>query len=537
MLAPPPGTRSNLDLLYLICDKYRTETPERPSSGGLDTSCHDDKKAKLGVVIDRSQPVPLYFQIKAHVMEAILAGEYGPGDRLPTEHELCERFGVSRTPVNRALSELAAEGTVLRHRKRGSFVNPHWVRRSPQSNELRVLVPEGPWEALARDAATDGLSLNVAAVALDDLHDVVVRMVAEGRAPDLALIDSVWVPEMAAIGFLWPLEDLDVDGLERGYASDVLEPLNEVNRYEGKTYGMHAEADIAGMWYRRDHLDALGLAPPQTWQELADVAESVKQSRGTGHPPIAMPGGARAGEATTYCLFALLASNGAQMLDDEGITLDDIRTVQALRFLRQLVARGLMASDVVGFDHGRPVRLLAGGQTTFSFGGSYEAAALASLGDTTLAGVWERFGFVPVPAGPAGTPAVLAGGMAYVIFRQAARPKAAMEFLKHLLSDGPLATLAHRTGQIPPRRSAVAQVAAAIPFVAATAAMLRHASVRPATVEHVRVSAQLQTMLTGVLTGRLGPASAAERSAELLSAITGRPVVYRDIHPFLRLTS
>ncbi len=485
---------------------------------------------KCGIVdavpIDRSQPIPLYFQVKTHVMEAILQGEYSPGDRLPTEHELCDLFDVSRTPVNRALSELAAEGVILRHRKRGSFVNPHWVRRSPHSTELRLLVPEGPWEALARDAAPETVTLNVAAVDLADLHSVVVRMVAEGRAPDLALIDSVWVPEMAAVGFLWPLEELDVDGIESDHESDFLEPLCDVNRFEGKSYGLHAEADIAGLWYRRDHLDALHLGPPQTWTELAEAAEAVRQTFGPDHAPIVMPGGTRAGEATTYCLLSILASNGVAMLTPTGVTLDERAAVDTLRFLRDLIDRELMPATVVGFDHDRPTRLLAAGQTTFSFGGSYEAAALAELTGTSLTGVWERFGFAPVPAGPVGTPAVLAGGMAYVIFRQAQRPKAAMALLHDLLSDGPLSSLAEDTGQIPPRRSAAAHVANTVPLVAATAAMLRHAVVRPPTVEHVRVSTQLQTMLAAVLTGRLGPAAAIERTAELLSAITGLPVVH-----------
>ena len=462
--------------------------------------------------VDRSGPIPLYFQVKADIVEAVLSGAYGPGDRLPTEHELCARYGVSRTPVNRALSELATEGVVLRHRKRGTFVNPHWPRRPAQSTELRMLVPDGPWEQLARDAASD-MTLNVATVGLADLHDIVVRMVAEGRAPDLALIDSVWVPEMAALDFLWPLEDLDPDGYDADYAADVFDPLNDVNRYEGRTFGVHAEADVAGLWYRRDHVDALGVAQPRTWQELIDVADAVKASRGGTHLPIAMPGGPPAGEATTYCLLALLASNGVTMLDHRGITLDDPRTVQTLRFLRLLVERRLMSPDVAAFDQARPARLLASGQATFSFGGSYEAAALAELAGTTLADVGQRFGFISVPGGPAGSPAVLAGGMAYVIFRQAARPKTAIEFLRTLVSDGPLATLAHRTGQIPPRKRAAERAAAAVPIVGATAAMLHSAAVRPAVVEHVRVSAQLQTMLAPVVTGRLGPAAATERTA------------------------
>lgn len=40
-----------------------------------------------------------------------------------------------------------------------------------------------------------------------------------------------------------------------------------------------------------------------------------------------------------------------------------------------------------------------------------------------------------------------------------------------------------------------------------------------------RVSVQLQTMLEAVLTGRLGPAAAAQRTAEMIGAITGLPLV------------
>ena len=114
------------------------------------------------------------------------------------------------------------------------------------------------------------------------------------------------------------------------------------------------------------------------------------------------------------------------------------------------------------------------------------------------------------------------------LVRQAARPKTAIEFLRTLVSDGPLATLAHRTGQIPPRKRAAERAAAAVPIVGATAAMLHSAAVRPAVVEHVRVAAQLQTMLAAVVTGRLGPAAATERTAELLGAVTGLPMLHAD---------
>ena len=40
--------------------------------------------------IDPQQPIPLYFQLKTLLLEEILSGRYGPDNRLPTEHELCE---------------------------------------------------------------------------------------------------------------------------------------------------------------------------------------------------------------------------------------------------------------------------------------------------------------------------------------------------------------------------------------------------------------------------------------------------------------
>src|SRR5205814_1791326 len=83
----------------------------------------------------------------------------------------------------------------------------------------------------------------------------------EGQAPDLAILDSVWVAEFAAAGFLYALEELDGDWLAREHEGDFLEPLAAADRYEGQTYGVSAFADVAGLWYRRRELESLGAGP------------------------------------------------------------------------------------------------------------------------------------------------------------------------------------------------------------------------------------------------------------------------------------
>jgi multiple sugar transport system substrate-binding protein len=53
------------------------------------------------MAIDPKLAIPVYFQLKTLLLEEILEGRYGPDGRLPTEHELCQRHRISRTPVTR----------------------------------------------------------------------------------------------------------------------------------------------------------------------------------------------------------------------------------------------------------------------------------------------------------------------------------------------------------------------------------------------------------------------------------------------------
>jgi maltose-binding protein MalE len=142
--------------------------------------------------------------------------------------------------------------------------------------------------------------------------------------------------------------------------------------------------------------------------------------------------------------------------------------------------------------------------------------------------LWDQYGFAATPAGPHGARATLAGGMVYVILRQAAYPDVAMRLLERLTSPQACARMSRATAQLPPRRSAVALVARESPFLEATAAMLGSAAVRPSIPAYPRVSAQLQAMLEAVLTKRLSPEAAVTHAADMISAVTGMPVSARD---------
>lgn len=94
-------------------------------------------------LIDRSSPLPLYYQLKGVVADDIGARGLKPGDRLPGDHDLCQTYDVSRTVVRQALSELEHEGVIERIKGRGTFV------AQPRTSEGLVQSLTGLFEDVA----------------------------------------------------------------------------------------------------------------------------------------------------------------------------------------------------------------------------------------------------------------------------------------------------------------------------------------------------------------------------------------------------
>lgn len=110
-------------------------------------------------VLDRSGPVPLYYQIKQWLSNRILSGELLAGDQLPDEFAMCELLGVSRGVVRQALTELCYEGLLNRQRGRGTFVS------APKTAEGLISGLRG----LADDAALRGELVDSKVLALREV--------------------------------------------------------------------------------------------------------------------------------------------------------------------------------------------------------------------------------------------------------------------------------------------------------------------------------------------------------------------------------
>jgi GntR family transcriptional regulator len=71
---------------------------------------------------DRRTPYAPYMRVLDALAEEIRAGRIGPGERVPSEAELCERFKVARETARRAVKELRERGLVYTEWGKGSFV-------------------------------------------------------------------------------------------------------------------------------------------------------------------------------------------------------------------------------------------------------------------------------------------------------------------------------------------------------------------------------------------------------------------------------
>src|SRR5579864_5623404 len=87
----------------------------------------------------------LYEQIVQQIEESIVKGELKPGDQLPAERDLAQRFGVSRTAVREAVKALREKGLVEAYSGRGTFITDGTTQAVRQSLDLMVKIgqPEG----------------------------------------------------------------------------------------------------------------------------------------------------------------------------------------------------------------------------------------------------------------------------------------------------------------------------------------------------------------------------------------------------------
>ncbi|WP_026354999.1 GntR family transcriptional regulator [Massilia niastensis] len=142
--------------------------------------------------------LPLYREVKHKLMESLRDGEWKPGDIIPAEKRLCERFGVSVGTLRKAVDELTAENILIRHQGRGTFVASHSQDRYMfgffhiYAQDGRKEYPKVEFISLTRDKADADGAARLGVKKGAKLFRIINRLSLGGRA---VIIDDILLPE------------------------------------------------------------------------------------------------------------------------------------------------------------------------------------------------------------------------------------------------------------------------------------------------------------------------------------------------------
>jgi GntR family transcriptional regulator len=140
---------------------------------------------------------PLYQQIKSLLVQGLQAGEWQPGQAIPSEMELAARFKVSQGTVRKAIDEMAAENVLVRRQGKGTFVATH-AEQSTQYRFLRLQADDGSAAPLSRRLLECKRMRAPAEVARllqlksGDTAVQVRRLLLAGSRP--VVLDDLWLP-------------------------------------------------------------------------------------------------------------------------------------------------------------------------------------------------------------------------------------------------------------------------------------------------------------------------------------------------------
>lgn len=326
---------------------------------------------------------------------------------------------------------------------------------------------------------------------------------AGSGAPDILRAEVAWVPEFAALGYLYALDGSELLADEADF---VATPMSS-NKYNGKTYGVPQVTDSLALLYNKKVFTDAGIsAPPATWEEVKTVAAAIKEKTGVDGLFI---------NAGGYFLLPFIYGEGGDLVDAEAkkIVVNSAANVAGISIAQDLIDSGAAVKPPANDSYGTMMTLFKEQKVAMIINGPWEVNNIRQA--PTFGGI-ENLGIAAVPSGSvrAGAPV---GGHNYVIWSGMPQEKvdAAIAFVKFMSSAESQAFLAEELGLLPTRTSAYAlpQVQNN-PIISAFKPVVDAAVARPWIPEGGQFFGPLDTMATEVLVQGGDPKAALDEVAD-----------------------
>ncbi|MEM7333956.1 MAG: ABC transporter substrate-binding protein [Chloroflexota bacterium] len=345
---------------------------------------------------------------------------------------------------------------------------------------------------------------------------------AAGEAPDVAMVDSMAIGEMATAGLL---ADLTPFADQWDQWDDLLPGFVDAGSWEGVPYGVFMNTDMRVLVYNKQLFEAAGLdpnQPPTTWDELFEYSEALND------PPnvyaMQFPGASE--EQLSMRWYMFLRGAGGDILDENGCAaFNSTAGVDAANLYKQLIDDGYTPIDVLSTSANDNDKALAGGTYAMGIVGSWFFNFAKEAGIDTVEAFNETFGVAPVPSPDGSGSPSSAGGWTVALPEGSQNKELAWEFITIAMNQVNHRDWALARGYVPVRSSLASeagQFSEVIPFFPTLQEMLPDARTRPAVPEYNQMSAEVQAALQAVMLGEMDAQEAlnqaAENANELLSS-------------------
>jgi multiple sugar transport system substrate-binding protein len=305
-------------------------------------------------------------------------------------------------------------------------------------------------------------------------------------------LDVVWTAEFAANRWVAELPEADFE------LDKFLEPAVSTAKYRDKLYAVPSASDGGMLYYRKDLLDAAGLKPPTTWEEMAQTCQTVLAS----NPGLTCYAGQfEKYEGLTVNFSEAVNSAGGVVVDDEGKP--NVNTAEAkagLDFLVNGFKSGVIPQKAITYKEEEGRRAFQAGELLFHRQWPYQwALANKEDGSSQVAG---KFGVAPLP-GKDDLGASTLGGHNLAISEFATNKATALDFIKYMTSEETQRSNVLATSQAPTRIALYddAELLEQFPYLPTLRESIEKAEQRPAVVKYGDVTTAIQEAAYAALTG------------------------------------
>lgn len=297
------------------------------------------------------------------------------------------------------------------------------------------------------EAQHPGVRVRVQQIPWSAAHEKLLTAYVGDAMPDLFQAGNTWLPELAALGAVAPLDDRVRESKEIK-PDDYFAGIWETNVVDGCLYGIPWYVDTRLLFYRADLLRAAGYAePPRTWDQWRAAMQALK-ARGGGERFAALV------PLREWQIPVVLAlQRGAELLRD-GDRYGNFRAAEfrsAFEFYLSLFRDGFAPSG--GETQVANVyQDFAAGYFVFYVSGPWNLGEFSRRMPSQLADAWAT---APLPSAGEDYPGVsLAGGSSLAVFAGSPRQEAAWQLIEYLSTARQQLELYRLTGDLPSRRGA-----------------------------------------------------------------------------------